>query len=135
LAGLDHLLEDPRFATNRDRVEHLEALQEAMEVALIHKTSSEWNELLSAEGIPCGPVYRYDQVFDDPHVQHRQMAVDVDHPKAGRITITNSPLKLSQTPGQVRMPAPTLSQHTDEILEHLGYDEATVAQYHTEGVV
>ncbi|ETW96425.1 MAG: hypothetical protein ETSY1_26690 [Candidatus Entotheonella factor] len=135
LAGLEELIDDPRFATNRDRVEHLEELQEAMEVALVHKTSNEWNDILSAEGIPCGPVYRYDQVFDDPHVQHRQMAVDVDHPKAGPITITNTPLKLSQTPGQVRMPAPTLSQHTDEILRRLGYDDATVEQYHDEGVV
>jgi crotonobetainyl-CoA:carnitine CoA-transferase CaiB-like acyl-CoA transferase len=74
-------------------------------------------------------------VFDDPHVQHRQMAIDIDHPKAGRMTITNTPLKLSRTPGQVRMPAPTLSQHTDEILHRLGYDDATVAQYHDEGVV
>jgi crotonobetainyl-CoA:carnitine CoA-transferase CaiB-like acyl-CoA transferase len=63
------------------------------------------------------------------------MAIDVDHPKAGRITITKTPLKLTNTPGQVRRPAPTLSQHTDEILHRLGYDDATVAQYHDEGVV
>ena len=74
LAGLEALMDDPRFVTNSARVAHLDALQEAMEVALVHKTSNEWNEILSAEGIPCGPVYRYDQVFDDPHVQHRQMA-------------------------------------------------------------
>jgi crotonobetainyl-CoA:carnitine CoA-transferase CaiB-like acyl-CoA transferase len=135
LVGLAHLVDDPRFATNSDRLRNRLALQEAMEAALASKTSVEWNDILAAAGVPCGPVYRYDQVFHDPHVQHRQMAVEVDHPRAGRITITNTPLKLSQTPGEVRLPAPLLGQHTDEILRRLGYDETTIAQYHAEGVV
>ena len=135
LAGLDAIVDDPRFATNAERLVNRDALQAAMEAALAHKTSVEWNDILSAAGVPCGPVYGYDQVFDDPHVQHRQMAVEVEHPKAGRMTITNTPLKLSKTPGRVRLPAPVLSQHTDEILSRLGFDDATVAQYHDEGVV
>lgn len=135
LAGLQELVDDPRFATNRDRVQNRLAMQEAIEAALAHKTSAAWHDLLVAAGVPCGPVYGYDQVFDDPHVQHRQMAVDIDHPKAGLISITNTPLKLSQTPGHVRMPAPILSQHTDAILQRLGYDAATIASYHAEGVV
>jgi formyl-CoA transferase len=135
LAGLEHCLDDPRFATNRDRLENRHALQETMEAVLAHKTSAEWNGLLAAAGVPCGPVYRYDQVFADAHVKHRQMAVAVEHPKAGQITITNTPLQLSKTPGRVRLPAPTLGQHTNDILRRLGYDEATMAQYHAEGVV
>lgn len=135
LVGLEHLVDEPRFATNNDRLHNRPALQEAMEAALASKTSVAWNDILAAAGVPCGPVYRYDQVFHDPHVQHRQMAVEVDHPKAGRITITNTPLKLSQTPGEVRLPAPVLGQHTDEILQRLGYDETMIAQYHQEGVV
>jgi formyl-CoA transferase len=128
-------VEEPRFATNRERLHNRQALQEAMESVLAQKTTAEWNALLVQAGVPCGPVYRYDQVFDDPHVQHRQMAVEVDHPRAGPMTITNTPLKLSTTPGSVRLPAPTLSQHTDTILRRLGYDEATIARYHAEGVV
>jgi formyl-CoA transferase len=135
LAGLAHLADDPRFATNSDRVRNLQALQEAMETVLVHKTTAEWNDLLIAAGVPCGPVYRYDQVFHDPQVQHRRMAVDVEHPKAGRMTVTNTPLKLSRTPGSVRLPAPVLGQHTAEILRRLGYDEATIATYQAEGVV
>jgi crotonobetainyl-CoA:carnitine CoA-transferase CaiB-like acyl-CoA transferase len=135
LIGLEQLVDDPRFATNADRVQNRHAMQEAMEAILAHKTSAEWHDLLIKAAIPCGPVYGYDQVFDDPHVQHRQMAVDVDHPKAGRMTITNTPFKLSKTPGGVRLPAPTLGQHTDDILGRLGYDETTIAQYHAEGVV
>jgi crotonobetainyl-CoA:carnitine CoA-transferase CaiB-like acyl-CoA transferase len=135
LVGLEHLLHDPRFATNRDRLHHRQAMQEAMEAVLADKTSAAWNDLLVQAGVPCGPVYRYDQVFDDPHVQHRQMAVAVEHPRAGRITLTNTPLKLSRTPGSMRLPAPMLGQHTDAILRHLGYAEATIARYHAEGVV
>lgn len=135
LVGLEHLLQDPRFTTNRERVANRRALQDAMEAVLEHKTTMEWNALFVAAGIPCGPVYRYDQVFDDPQVQHRQMAVTMEHPKAGGLTITNTPLKLSKTPGRVQTPSPTLGQHTDEILGHLGYDTATIATYHAEGVV
>lgn len=133
--GLEPLLHDPRFATNRDRVENRHALQTEMEAALVHKTSHEWNDILAAAGVPCGPVYRYDQVFTDPQVQHRQMAVDVEHATAGRLTITNTPLKLSATPGRVRLPAPVLGQHTDDILRRLGYDQATIAHYHDDGVI
>jgi len=135
LAGLQQVANDPRFATNRERVHNRPALQAAMEAALAHKTSAEWHDMLVAAGIPCGPVYGYDQVFDDPHVQHRQMAVEVEHPRAGRLTLTSSPLKLSQTPGSVRTPSPMLGQHTDDILRRLGYDEATITTYHAAGVV
>jgi formyl-CoA transferase len=135
LAGATHLVDDPRFATNGDRVQHLHELQNTMEAVLAEKTTAEWHDLLVAAGVPCGPVYSYDQVFHDPHVQHRQMAVEVDHPTAGPLTIISTPLKLSQTPGSVRLPAPTLGQHTDEILHRLGYDATTITTYHAEGVV
>jgi formyl-CoA transferase len=135
LAGLQPLLNDARFATNADRLQHRQALQEAMERVLAHKTTQEWNDLLVQAGVPCGPVYRYDQVFDDPQVRHRQMAVQVEHPQAGLMTITGTPLHLSKTPGSVRLPAPLLGQHTDAILQRLGYDAATIAMYHAEGVV
>ncbi len=106
VTGLQHLLQDPRFATNRDRLQHRYALQEAIETVLARKSAAEWHTLLVQAGVPCGPVYRYDQVFDDPHVKYRQMAVEVEHPKAGRMTMVSSPLKLSCTPGGVRTAAP-----------------------------
>jgi len=135
VVGLAALENDPRFATNRDRVANRPELQRAIEAALASRTSSDWHDRLVGAGIPCGPVYRYDQVFDDPQVQHRAMAVEMDHPRAGRITITGSPLKLSRTPASVRLPAPTLGQHTDEILRELGYAPAAIDLFRREGVV
>ncbi|MEK7714610.1 MAG: CoA transferase, partial [candidate division NC10 bacterium] len=81
------------------------------------------------------PILTYDQVFADPHVKAREMAVEVDHPKAGRTRVLGIPFKLSRTPGAVRRPAPTLGQHTDEVLRELGYDEATIADLRARKVV
>jgi formyl-CoA transferase len=135
LAGLTQLEHDPRFATNRDRVANRVALHAAIEAALAAHTSAEWHERFIAAGIPCGPVYRYDQVFDDPQVRQREMAVAMEHPRAGRITVTGTPLKLSRTPGSVRTPAPTLGQHTDEVLRELGYDQPSIERLRADGVV
>lgn len=133
--GLPQIESDARFATNADRVTHRVELQAIIETALAGRTSNEWHDLLIDNGIPCGPVYRYDQVFGDPQVRHRGMAVDIDHPRAGRTTITGTPLKMSLTPATVRTPAPTLGQHTDDVLRELGYDDATIAGLHRDGAV
>ncbi len=74
-------------------------------------------------------------VFTDPHVKAREMAVEVDHARAGRTRVLGIPFKLSQTPGAVRRPAPTLGQHTDEILGQLGYDTAAIADLRARRVV
>ena len=85
--------------------------------------------------MPAGPVLTCDQVFADPHVAARAMAVEVEHPRAGATRVLGIPLKLSATPGSIRRPAPTLGQHTDEILGELGYDAAAIRDLHARGVV
>ena len=85
--------------------------------------------------LPAGPILDYGQVFADPHVRHREMAVEVEHPRAGRSRVLGIPVKLSSTPGSIRRPAPTLGQHTDEVLKELGYDAAAVANLKARNIV
>ena len=100
------------------------------------KTVGETLETLRGAGIPCGPINNLAQVLNEPQNLAREMVVDVDVPVAGPTKVTGVPIKLSETPGAVRTPPPTLGQHTDEVLESvLGMDEAQRNALREEGVV
>ncbi len=113
------LIEDPRFLTKADRVANNKALVALLQERFSTGTSQEWFEKLDAVGVPAGPVQYHDEVFHDPHVMAREMVVEVDHPAAGRHRTLGTPIKLSDTPGSVRRPAPMLGEHTEEILAEL----------------
>src|SRR5712692_3780126 len=133
--GVEPLADDPRFATPALRVQHRKELEALLQPRFLSAATSVWLEKLEAAGVPAGPIWSYDQVFTDPHVKAREMAVEVDHARAGRTRVLGVPFKLSQTPGAVRRPAPTLGQHTDEILGELGYDTAAIADLRTRKIV
>ena len=119
----EELMEDPRFITKADRVKNNKALVALLQERFSTDTTQAWFDKLDAEGIPAGPVQYHDQVFQDPHVLARDMVVEVDHPAAGRQRNIGTPVKLSDTPGGVRRPAPMLGEHTAEILAELGAQE------------
>jgi len=129
------LAEDPRFRTNADRVRHRAELIPLLEARFRHRTTREWTQILDAAGVPNGPLYTVGEVFEDPQTLHRQMRVEVEHPRAGRITVTGVPVKFSQTPGSVRMPPPLLGQHTRAVLRELGYTEEEAETLHRQGAV
>jgi len=133
--GVPALVEDTRFATPPLRVKNRAALAALLEARFITAGTAEWLERLEAAGVPAGPILDYGQVFADPHVRHREMAVEVEHPRAGRSRVLGIPVKLSSTPGSIRRPAPTLGQHTDEVLKELGYDAAAVANLKARNIV
>ncbi|MCY4384179.1 MAG: CoA transferase [Nitrospinae bacterium] len=123
--GLGHIKEDPKFAINKDRVDNRLELQEILDAFFAEKTVGETLDALRSAGIPCGPINNLEQVLNEPQILAREMVVDVDVPVAGPTKVTGVPIKLSETPGAVRTPPPTLGQHTDEVLESvLGMDEA-----------
>ena len=93
------------------------------------------NTLLNDAGCPCGPINSMDQVFADPQVKHLKMAVAVDHPILGKFEIVNQAVKLSRTPSSIRTATPEQGEHTDDILEELGYTAEEINGYHTNGVV
>jgi crotonobetainyl-CoA:carnitine CoA-transferase CaiB-like acyl-CoA transferase len=119
LLGAERLIADPRFRTNTDRVRNNDALVALLSAKLRRETTDHWMTAMGAAGIPAGPVMTHDQVFHDPQVLSRQMVVPIDHPVAGRTRTLGIPVKLSATPGSVRRPAPTLGQHTDQVLRAL----------------
>jgi crotonobetainyl-CoA:carnitine CoA-transferase CaiB-like acyl-CoA transferase len=118
-AGIPEVAADPRFVDNVARVAHREACVSALASAIRNKTTAEWVSILEPLGVPCGPINRLDDVYADPHVQHRQMKVDVVHPLAGAIPLVANPIKYSRTPVRYDVPPPLLGQHTDEVLTGL----------------
>jgi crotonobetainyl-CoA:carnitine CoA-transferase CaiB-like acyl-CoA transferase len=111
--------EDPRFATNRDRMENREALAAALEGVLAERSTAQWLAVMEEGGLPAGPVLDVAQMHADPQARARDMVVEVEHPVAGRVETIGLPVKFSSTPGAGRRPAPTLGQHTAEILREL----------------
>lgn len=98
------------------------------------RTLKEWIEFLSKEDVPCGPVYDVDEVFKDPQIRHRKIVTEVDYPNVGRVKQLGTPLKFSETPCEIKSPAPSFGEHTEELLKWLGYTEAEMLTMHQEGV-
>lgn len=85
----------------------------------VFKTTAEWVSQLEAVGVPCGPINDLAQVFQDPQVQARGLAIRLPHVLAGRVPQVASPIRLSQTPVEYRNAPPLLGEHTDEVLQRV----------------
>jgi len=133
--GREDLLKDPRFENNRLRTENIADLEEILFKVFRQKTTEEWSRIMEAADIPCGPIYTVDKLVNDPHVKAREMVVEIEHPAAGRQLIHGVPVKLSDTPGGVRRPAPTLGQHTGEVLQKFGFTADEIKALGREGVI
>ena len=116
LLGAEELRNDTRFAEVAGRVAHNTELAERLTPYFQARKTADWEELFNKAGIPVGPVRTFDQVFTDDHTLAREMYVGLDHPKSGRVHVLGTPVKLGDTPGGVRRPAPMLGEHTVEIL-------------------
>jgi crotonobetainyl-CoA:carnitine CoA-transferase CaiB-like acyl-CoA transferase len=125
--GRPELADDPRFASNDARMAHRIELVAELESALAARGTDEWVEALIDAGVPCGPIHDYRQVFSDPHTQAREMEVRLSHPVEGEIRALGIPVKMSDTPGAIRRPAPLLGQHTAEVLLEAGFSDEEIA--------
>lgn len=133
--GRQDLLQDERFSSNPQRMVNISHLTPIMEETFRTQTTSHWVQALEKAGVPCGPIYNIEQVYADPHVQQRQMEVPLEHPTAGNIRNIGVPVKLSDTPGSVRTPAPTLGQHSVETLTQFGYTTAQINTFQENGIL
>jgi crotonobetainyl-CoA:carnitine CoA-transferase CaiB-like acyl-CoA transferase len=133
--GLDELTDDPRFATNPDRVRHRDVLIPRIEAVLATRGCAEWTGLLNGAGVPAGPVNTVPAALGQPQVAAREMVVEIEHPVAGKLKMLGSPIKLSAQPASIRRPPPTLGQHTDEILAETGLTAREIAGLRERGVI
>ncbi|MFC7344847.1 CaiB/BaiF CoA transferase family protein [Saccharopolyspora griseoalba] len=133
--GLEHLVHDPRFATNPDRVSNRDALLPLIEEALAQRSAEDWSKVLAEHAVPAAPINTVDQALAHPQVVAREMVTTVEHPSAGRVRTVSSPIKLSGTPPRVRTAPPTHGQHTGEILASLGLDEDRIGALRERGAI
>jgi crotonobetainyl-CoA:carnitine CoA-transferase CaiB-like acyl-CoA transferase len=118
--GDDALVSEPRFATNEARLAHHADFKARVEAALATRTVAEWVDRLIAAGIAAGPIYEFDQVFEDPQVRHAGMVREVDQPPLGAVRMLGFPFAVGGRRPPVARPAPPLGQHTREVLGELG---------------
>ena len=118
--GRPELVDDPRFASNDDRMANRPEL--VRELDLTGRTTDEWVETLIEAGVPCGPIHDYRQVFEDEHTQAREMEVQLDG-----VRMLGIPVKLSDTPGAIRRTAPEVGEHTFEVLREAGFSDEEIS--------
>lgn len=128
--GVPELAADPRYASNGERNRNRVALRASIENLLADRDAAELCEALLKAGVPAGPVNQLPQVLQHPHTLHREMVVEFENGQRG----LGIPVKLSRTPGSVHAPAPTLGQHTREVLLALGYSTTQVDDLFERGI-
>jgi crotonobetainyl-CoA:carnitine CoA-transferase CaiB-like acyl-CoA transferase len=133
--GLDHIVDDPDFATPAARRKTRDRLNTMIEDISSKQDGAYWIEKLNAEGVPCGPIYTIDQTFADPQVVHSGIAQPVQSSKLGEITIVGQPVHLSRTPSNLTVGAPEIGQHSDEVLGAIGYGVDEIAGLRARGVI
>jgi len=126
---------DPRFKDLPSRLKNIDELEKEIEIVFATQVTAHWVEKLDAAEVPGGPVYTYGQILDDPHIKARNMVVEIDHPKIGRMKSLGLPVKSTGELTAIRTAAPWLGQHTREVLRGLGYADADIAALFNAAVV
>jgi crotonobetainyl-CoA:carnitine CoA-transferase CaiB-like acyl-CoA transferase len=134
--GVGELSQDPRYATNQNRVANRTGLIARLREATRSRPTAHWIAALEAAGVPCGPINAIDAVFADPQVEARHMRVEMPHPISGMVSLVANPLRLSETPVTYRTAPPGLGAQTSEVLqERLGLSAADVDRLRAAGIV
>ena len=133
--GRPEMIDDPRFRSNTDRVRHIEECDAAVAAFIGERTLDQAMAVFSAAEVTATPVYEIDQLVADPHIQERGVIVEAPDADAGSVLMHAVIPRLSETPGRLRRPAPTLGEHTREVLRAIGYTDERVGALAEDGVV
>lgn len=133
--GAPDLAEDPRFVTNDLRMENLDALNAELDLLFKPHSTNALMTALEDAGVPAGPVLDIGQMTEDPQTIARDMVIEIEHSRLGQVRTLGPPIKLSETPANVRRGAPCLGEHSAEILREYGYDEDAISAMVDSGAV
>jgi formyl-CoA transferase len=133
--GRPDLPGDARFGSARARSSNRAELNAIISKQLRQRGTTEWVRLLNDAGVPCGPVYRMDDVFADPQVEHLGMTALVEHSQLGRLKLIRNAVRMTDQNETVRIAAPGAGDHTDSVLEGLGYTPDEIGHLHAGGAV
>ncbi|MDJ0945762.1 MAG: CoA transferase [Kiloniellales bacterium] len=133
--GRQDWAEDPAFATNDDRRQRRDALNASIQEIVKTRTSAKWVELLQKQGVPCGPIYRIDEMFDDPQVQHLDVTEPVETEPFGPTRMLAQPVRMERTPSRLAAPPPDRGANTDELLQELGLAEDEILDLRQRSIV
>ncbi len=133
--GADELLQNPDFGNEQLRSKNRNAVNAALEAYTRTRTSTDLIDSLNKAGVPCGPIYAIDKMFEDPQVKHLQMAQPVEHPTLGKIHVVGQPVRFSRSRRETYAPAPERGQHTDEVLREFGWSAQEIAGLRRRNVI
>ena len=129
------LRDDPRFATGATRSDNRDALNERIQACISRRTSAEWIEALNEAGVPCGPIYRMDEMWADPQVGHLKMQRATRHPVLGDIGIVRNALNIEGVPEMPYAPSADQGEHTDEVLREFGFTDGEIDGMRSRNVI
>jgi formyl-CoA transferase len=132
--GREEWLTDPRYATPKGRLPHLSEIFDEIEKWTMTKTKFEAMDLLNEYDIPCGPILSMKEIAEEPSLRKTGTVVEVDHPKRGKYLTVGNPIKLSDSPTDVKR-SPLLGEHTDEVMKELGYTREQIEALRAERVI
>jgi CoA:oxalate CoA-transferase len=134
--GREDLISEPRYSTRENRTKNMEEVDGLVQAWCKEKTVEEVFAILKNYGVPCSPLPTFDQVAADPHLQSREMIVEVELPISGKVKLSGSVYKMSKTPGNRKMRVPAVGEHNREIYgEILGIEAQEMQKLHEEAVI